>query len=103
MIVSRQDRLQRVPGALPPSPGAKLCLLGEELLFLLIDLTFAGDEIDLVKGNGLGSEVELVTGPEGEEGGDCDVGGDECVGLERDEGVVTFEEGDEPSGYEGEV
>lgn len=47
--------------------------------------------------------VEFVTGPEGEEGRDCDVGGDECIRLERDKGVVTLEEGDDPSGDEGKV
>lgn len=87
--------LQRVPYALPPVPRAKLGLLGKELLFLLIDLTLAGDEIDLVKRDDFGLEVELVTGPEDEEGGDGYVGGDECIGLEGNEGVITLEEGDE--------
>lgn len=96
-------RLQRVPGTLPPSPRTKLGLLREELLFLLIDLTLTGDEINLVKRDELCFEEELVAGPEDEEGGNGDIGGDECVGLERYECVVTFEEGDNSSGDEGEV
>jgi len=73
------------------------------MLFLLIDLTFAGDEIDLVERDDLGLVVELVTGPEDEECGDGDVGGDECIGLEGDESVITLKEGDNGGGGEGEV
>jgi len=73
------------------------------VLFLLIDLTLAGDEVDLVKRDDFGIVAEFVSGPEDDEGGDSDVGGDECIGLEGDEGVITLEEGDDAGGDEGEV
>jgi len=96
-------KLQRIPDALPPGPRTELCLLGKELRFFLINLAFAGDEVDLVKRDDTGFEVEFVAGPEDEEGGNRDVGGDERVCLEGDEGVITFEEGDDCGGDEGKV
>ena len=73
------------------------------MLFLLINLTLAGGEVDLVKRDEVGFEVEFVAAPENDEGGDGDVGGDKCIGLEGDEGVITLEEGYDGGGYEGEV
>jgi len=93
-------RLQRIPHAPPLGPGTKLGLLGKELLFLLIDLTLARDEVDLVERDDFGFVVEFVAGPQEEEGRDSDVCGDECIGLEGDEGVITLEEGDDASGDE---
>jgi hypothetical protein len=104
VVVSRQAmRSQRVPGALPPGPRTKLGLLCKELFFLFINLTLAGDEVDFVKRDDLRFEVKFVAGPEDEEDGDGDVGGDECIGLKRYEGVVTFEKGDDSGGDNGEV
>ena len=96
-------KLQRVPYALQPASRTKFGLLGKELLFFLIDLTFAGDEIDLVERDDLGLEVELVASPEDEEGGDGDIGGDECIGLEGNESVIALEEGDDGGSCDGEV
>ena len=96
-------RLQRIPYALPPVPRTKLSLFGEEFLFLLINLTLAGYEVDLVERDDFGFVLEFVSGPEDEEGGDSDVGGDERIGLEGDEGVITLEEGDDGGSYEGEI
>ena len=94
---------QRVPCALPPIPRTELGLLSKEILFFLIDLALARDEVYFFKGDDLGFVPKFVAGPEDEEGWDRDVGGDERVRLERDEGVVTFEEGDDPRGDEGKV
>lgn len=96
-------KLQGIPGTLPPWPRTKFSLLCNELLFFLVDFTFSGNEIDLVKRNDLCSEVEFIAGPEEEEGGNRDVCGDERVCLERDEGVVAFEEGDDCGCDESEV
>ena len=57
----------------------------------------------MVKRDDFGFEVEFVAAPENEEGGDADVGGDECIGLEGDESVITLEESYDCSGGEGEV
>ena len=96
-------RLQRIPYALPPGPGTKVGLFGEEFLFLLINLTLARGKVNLVERNDFGFVVEFVASPQYEEGGDGDIGGNECIGLERDEGVVALEEGDDGGGDEGEV
>jgi len=99
----RKIRLQRIPQALQPGPGTKLGLLGKELLFLLVDLTLAGDEVYSIEGDDFGFEVEFVASPEEDEGRDSDVGGNKGVGLEGDEGVIALEEGDKGGGDEGEV
>lgn len=78
-------------------------MLSEELLFFLVNFTLAGDEIDSVKRDDPCLEVEFVAGPEDEEYWKSDIGSDECICLEGDEGIVTFEEGDDCSGGEGEV
>ena len=88
---------------LPPSPRTKLGLFGEELLLLLIDLTLARGKVDLVEGDEFGFVVEFVAGPKDKEGGDSDVSGDERIGLEGDEGVITLEEGDDGGGGKGEI
>ena len=84
-------------------PGTKFGLLSKELFFFLINLTLSRDEVDLGEGDDFGFEVELVTRPEDEERGNSDVGCDECVGFEGNEGVVTFEKGDDSRGDKGKV
>ena len=73
------------------------------MLFFLIDLALARNEVNLVEGYDLGLVFEFVAGPEDEEGRDSDVGGDKRIGLEGYEGVITLEEGDEGGGDEGKV
>ena len=96
-------RLQRIPYALQPGPRSKLGLFRKELLFFLIDLTFTGNEVDLIERDDLGLVIVLVATPEDEKGGEADVGGDEGIDLEGDEGVITLEEGDDGGGNKGEV
>jgi hypothetical protein len=50
-----------------------------------------------------GFVVEFVAGPEDDEDGENDVGGDEGIDLERDESVVTLEEGNNGGGGEGKI
>ena len=73
------------------------------MLFFLVDLALARDEVNLLEGYNFCFVFEFIAGPEDEEGRDSDVGGDERIGLEGDEGVITFEKGDEGGGDEGEV
>lgn len=73
------------------------------MLFFLINLTLAGDEIDLCKRDYFGFKVELVSGPENEEGGNSNVGGDEGVDLEGDKCVIAFEKRDDCGCNQGEV
>ena len=78
-------------------------MLGKELLFFLIDLALARDEVNLVEGYNFGFINELVAGPEEDEGRDSDVGSYERIGLEGDESVVTLEECDDGGGGKGKV
>jgi len=95
--------LQRIPHTLPPVPWTKLSLLGNESLFFLVNLAFARDKVNLVEGYDFGFEQYFVASPEDDEGRDGDIGGNKCIGLEGDEGVITLEESDNGGGGEGKV
>lgn len=87
--------LHSIPELLPPRPWALQVLFVLEPILLVIIFAFTSHQIDLLDRNDLRTVPQLVARPEDDEGGDSDVGGDEGIFCEGQEGVEALEDSDD--------